>query len=302
MKTLLTAATLPVVCLCYYIYKKDNNKEPMDLLMKLLGFGIIIAIPVIIVELLLEGVCNTKDDLALISIFFKELIGVALVEEGFKWLVVKFKAYNSREFDEIYDIIVYSVFVSLGFACIENILYVFLGGLKVAFLRAFLSVPGHACFGVLMGYYLSRAKVASISGNKGLYIKNISLSLLMPMLFHAMYDALLTWYDNIVTVLEKSGSASIVKQASIINPRPIILLFLAFDVIMVIICFIIVNRTSKVQQNLNENLEAGSIVQNAGQIRLVETEAQTPAINFCPLCGTNVMTGHFCPHCGLRIR
>ena len=283
MDTLLLAAILPVMGLCYFVYKKDNNKEPMDLLMKLIAYGCLIAIPVIVVELALNGITDTDKDTSLISIFIKTFIGVALAEEGFKWLAVKFKAYNSREFDEIYDIVVYSVFVSLGFAGLENVLYVFVGGFGVAILRAILSVPGHACFGVMMGYYLSRAKVASISNNNGLYVKNIVLSLLIPMLFHTMYDALLTWYTN----TQMNG---------------IILAFLLFDIIMVTVCFITVNRTSRVQQNLNENLDAGSIVNNNGQIKLVDTQIPNQNINFCPLCGTNVSTGNFCPKCGLKIR
>ena len=283
MDTLLLAAILPVMGLCYFVYKKDNNKEPMDLLMKLIAYGCLIAIPVIVVELALNGITDTDKDTSLISIFIKTFIGVALAEEGFKWLAVKFKAYNSREFDEIYDIVVYSVFVSLGFAGLENVLYVFVGGFGVAILRAILSVPGHACFGVMMGYYLSRAKVASISNNNGLYVKNIVLSLLIPMLFHTMYDALLTWYTN----TQMNG---------------IILAFLLFDIIMVTVCFITVNKTSRVQQNLNENLDAGSIVNNNGQIKLVDTQIPNQNINFCPLCGTNVSTGNFCPKCGLKIR
>ena len=283
MDTLLLAAILPVMGLCYFVYKKDNNKEPMDLLMKLIAYGCLIAIPVIVVELALNGITDTDKDTSLISIFIKTFIGVALAEEGFKWLAVKFKAYNSREFDEIYDIVVYSVFVSLGFAGLENVLYVFVGGFGVAILRAILSVPGHACFGVMMGYYLSRAKVASISNNNGLYVKNIVLSLLIPMLFHTMYDALLTWYTNA-------------------KMDWIILEFLLFDIIMVAACFITVNKTSRVQQNLNENLDAGSIVNNNGQIKLVDTQIPNQNINFCPLCGTNVSTGNFCPKCGLKIR
>lgn len=283
MDTLLLAAILPVMGLCYFVYKKDNNKEPMDLLMKLIAYGCLIAIPVIVVELALNGITDTDKDTSLISIFIKTFIGVALAEEGFKWLAVKFKAYNSREFDEIYDIVVYSVFVSLGFAGLENVLYVFVGGFGVAILRAILSVPGHACFGVMMGYYLSRAKVASISNNNGLYVKNIVLSLLIPMLFHTMYDALLTWYTNA-------------------KMDWIILAFLLFDIIMVAACFITVNKTSRVQQNLNENLDAGSIVNNNGQIKLVDTQIPNQNINFCPLCGTNVSTGNFCPKCGLKIR
>ncbi len=276
---LLLAAAIPVLALCYFIYSKDTNREPVDMLLKLLGYGALTIIPIVIGELMINSYTDTENVTNFFEIFIKVFIGVALFEEGFKWLVVKNKAYNSREFDEIYDIIVYSVFVSLGFALIENILYVIQKGFAVAILRALLSVPGHACFAVMMGFFLSKAKVASINNNNSLYTKNIILSLLVPMLFHTMYDAILFYYINV-------------------KVDSLVLLFLLFDIIMVVICFITVNRTSKVQQNLTTNIKEGNIIQDSGKIQLVETAN----INYCPLCGTNVRTGNFCPHCGLKIR
>ena len=283
MNYLFTAAVLPVALLCYYIYAKDVNREPGNVLAKLFFFGALIVIPVIIVEILLTGIFSTEKVYDFLIVFVNVFISIALVEEGFKWLVVRNVGYDNREFDEVYDIIVYAVFVSLGFACVENVLYVFSNGLSNAVLRAFTAIPGHTCFGVVMGYFMAKAKVASISNNNGLYVKNIVLSLLIPMLFHTMYDALLTWYTNA-------------------KMDWIILAFLLFDIIMVTVCFITVNKTSRVQQNLNENLDAGSIVNNNGQIKLVDTQIPNQNINFCPLCGTNVSTGNFCPKCGLKIR
>lgn len=279
MDTLLLSAGLPVVALCYFIYQKDNNKEPMDLLMKLLGLGALITIPVIIGELAIGKLTDVEGVKDFITIFTKVFFGVALFEEGFKWLVVKYRAYNNREFDEVYDIIVYSVFVSLGFALVENIGYVLLGGLGTAIMRAILSVPGHACFAVLMGYYFSRAKVASISNNKSLCTRSMIYSLLIPMLFHTMYDALLEWYINT-------------------NIDSLILIFLLFDVIMVVICFITVNRTSKVQQNISNNLAKGNIVNDNGVAKVTVDNT----INFCPVCGNNVINSNYCGRCGLKIR
>ena len=62
------------------------------------------------------------------------------------------------EFDEHYDGIVYGAAVSLGFATVENILYLFANGLESALGRAILPVSSHALFGVIMGYYLGKAK------------------------------------------------------------------------------------------------------------------------------------------------
>lgn len=279
MDILLTAAVLPVIGLCYFVYKKDNNKEPADLLLKLLGYGALSTIPAIIGELLLGDIANAEKITNFLMVFIKTFIGVALVEEGFKWYFVKKHGYDNSEFDEIYDIIVYSVFVSLGFALIENIGYVLLNGLGVAILRALLSVPGHACFAVLMGYYLSKAKIASINNNEKLKNQNICFSLLIPMLFHAMYDALLQWYVNT-------------------NIGMIVLIFLLFDIVMVVVGFIIVNKMSKVQQNLSTNLKEGTLAGNQGRIELVSEKP----INFCPLCGNNVSMGSYCSKCGLKIR
>ena len=279
MDLLLASAVLPVAVLCSYIYKKDTNGEPIDLLLKLLGYGALTTIPAVIMERSLGGVCNTDNITSFYIVFIRVFFGVALAEEGFKWIAIKLKAYNNSEFDEIFDIIVYSVFVSLGFALIENILYVLSKGFATAILRAVLSVPGHACFAVMMGFFLSKAKVAEINKNYTLRNSNMILSLLVPMLFHTFYDAILIYYENV-------------------KLDYLVLIFLVFDIIMVIICCITVNKTSKVQQNLNTNLEKGNIIHKSGRLKLVENHN----INYCPLCGANVMEGKYCPRCGLRIR
>ena len=52
----------------------------------------------------------------------------------------------------------YGASVSLGFATVENILYLLSFGIDTAFIRALLPVSSHALFGVVMGYYLGKAK------------------------------------------------------------------------------------------------------------------------------------------------
>ena len=101
--------------------------------------------------------------------------------------------YKNKEFDEIYDIIIYSVFVALGFAAFENILYV-LGNetieasITTGVLRAILAVPGHACDGLFMGYYLSLAKISELQNQKEESKKYLLKSLLIPTILHGTYD------------------------------------------------------------------------------------------------------------------
>ena len=87
------------------------------------------------------------------------------------------------------DGIVYSAFVSLGFAALENIHYVFSYGLSVAFSRAIFSIPGHFSFSVFMGFYYGRAKLAEADGYEAGKKRNLFLAFLIPVLLHGFYDA-----------------------------------------------------------------------------------------------------------------
>ena len=89
MEILLAAAVLPVIALCYYIYKKDVNREPGNILRKLFIFGFLSAIPIIIVELFLDNFFATEGLKSFLLIFVNTFISVALVEEGFKWIITK---------------------------------------------------------------------------------------------------------------------------------------------------------------------------------------------------------------------
>ena len=93
------------------------------------------------------------------------IFGVALIEEYFKYLVLTKYAYKQDSFNEPMDGIVYGVIASLGFALVENIIYVFLYAdpgqeMIVGILRMFTAIPAHALMGVIMGYYIGKAKFA----------------------------------------------------------------------------------------------------------------------------------------------
>ena len=185
---LLLVAILPVYLIGLYIYSKDKDKESKKLLAKLFFYGIISCIPALGLEFLIGSFFGDESQLNFVTSFFYILCSIAIIEELCKWFFVYKIAYNNREFDHIYDAIVYSVFLSLGFAALENVIYIFNGGFKIAFLRAISAVPGHACYAIAMGNYLGIAKMNYFINNKSLEKKNLLYSIFVPSILHGLYD------------------------------------------------------------------------------------------------------------------
>lgn len=189
---LLFLSIIPVYLVGLYVYRKDNEKEPKKLLKRLFLGGVgscfLAIILTFVLSFIFPIISSGGKDLNLIQLLFYVFIGVALLEEFSKWIMVFKISYKNENFDELYDIIVYSVFVSLGFACFENILYVLSGGIGVGIARALFAIPGHAADGVFMGYYLGKAKQNSVTGNKVAERKYIILSIIVPTILHGIYD------------------------------------------------------------------------------------------------------------------
>lgn len=223
------AALLPTIVLMVYIYKLDQvEKEPVGLLIKTFLFGALTIIPVYIVEVILSNLLGLFLPVgSSIYIIAEDYIAIAMTEEFFKRFAAKKAAYNNPEFNYLFDGIVYSVFASLGFAAIENIMYVLENGLGVAFLRAVTSIPGHAIFGVFMGYYLGKAKMARLHDNKHAERTNLRKSLLIPVFIHGFYDAtielnypvmMLIWFVFLI-IMEVRTYRFVKKQAK--NDHPL---------------------------------------------------------------------------------
>ncbi len=115
---------------------------------------------------------------------FDALVLSAAVEELAKWVVLVTAIYNWDEFDEPLDGVVYGVAVALGFATLENFLYVSSRGIQIGWQRALFAVPAHALFGGTMGYYAGRAKFVS---GPSRWIDRAQC-LAMPTLFHGAYN------------------------------------------------------------------------------------------------------------------
>lgn len=177
-------AIAPVLSIIVYIYLHDKyEKEPFGLLIKSFLLGAFVSVFIVLVLYLITGrLIPITDKFSVWQQFIQAFFVVALSEEFSKYIIVKYFAQPKKEFNEPYDGIIYAVMVSMGFACTENIMYVLEGGLEVAVLRAFTAVPAHATFGVLMGYFMGKAK---FSKNR---LKLNLAGLLLATLFHGAYD------------------------------------------------------------------------------------------------------------------
>lgn len=183
----LLMAIAPALFLVRYFYKQDLKKpEPKGLVTKIFFLGIAFTIPASIIEVLLDEFFNSFVAPAILYNFIKAFIIAACVEEILKFFIVKKFAYQNPHFDEEVDGIVYTIVASLGFACMENLIYVIDGGITIAFVRAFSAVPMHAVSSGIMGYYIGKAR---FSGNneKSLLLKGLWYGILI----HGVYDFLI---------------------------------------------------------------------------------------------------------------
>jgi len=183
---LLLLALAPGLFLLWYFRHRDKYEpEPKKKILLIFLLGALMVIPAIIIEVILEHGVNAICS-GIVNIFIISFIVVGPIEELLKFFVVKRWVYNSVEFDEVMDGIVYTVSASLGFATLENIFYVLEHGIGTGIIRAFLAVPGHAFYGAIMGYYLGWAKF-----NKNKAAKLITAGILLAVAFHGLYDFLL---------------------------------------------------------------------------------------------------------------
>lgn len=201
MEIILAAALLPAIILMVYVYKQDKiEKEPLSLLLLLFFFGMISCIPASILEQIFTGVldaCSIQDRRTYYIILCFCIVAIA--EEGSKLFFLKRRTWNSPDFNYTFDGLVYAVFVGLGFAGLENILYVLNYGFGVVIARGLLAIPGHCTFAVFMGLFYSRAKFYAVYGNHGKSGISMFLSFAVPVLLHGYYDFCLMMADDRLT-------------------------------------------------------------------------------------------------------
>ncbi|QDY46718.1 intramembrane metalloprotease PrsW [Planococcus glaciei] len=188
MIILLTVAIAPSLALFSYFYLRDQfAAEPSKLLFQSFIYGAVLTFPIMFIQYVFEfeGVFE--------QVFNQKVLFPSVLEEFFKWLVLIIAVYRHVDFEDPYDGILYGASVSLGFATVENVLYLMEFGLETAFIRAFLPVSSHALFGVVMGYYLGRAKFTK--GTNGPIW--LAFAFVSSMSLHLIYNSILYINTNL---------------------------------------------------------------------------------------------------------
>lgn len=196
MHLLIIAALAPVVVLLWQILKRDSaNPEPPKMLMKAFFYGMVSTVVTFIFLPVTEmiGDITMLDDNPLALAFKQAFFSAALPEEGAKLLMLWLLLRNNPYFDERFDGIVYAVCVGMGFAAVENVLYLFNNydsWLSVGIVRALFAVPGHFFDAVIMGYYYSHYHFGTRRNPA-----TKALILAAPVVAHGIYDGILFSYD-----------------------------------------------------------------------------------------------------------
>ena len=185
---LLILALIPVGCFIGWIYYKDKyEREPPIKLVEYFVFGILVSILAIFIELYLSKLNNFN---GILSNIYTALFVAALTEEGLKSIILIPMLLREKNFNEKLDGIIYSIFLSLGFATIENIIYLMRERIDLLFslsiTRGLISIPSHIMFAITMGYYISKYKFDKYNKKKYLYF-----AVIIPILLHGVFDFIL---------------------------------------------------------------------------------------------------------------
>lgn len=179
-------ALAPILFILLYVYLKDKyDREPLSYLILTFVLGALAAYPVVKIGAWMNSYTIFTDKGSPIELFFYILCVIAIVEEGMKYLVWRLFLYPREVFSEPFDGIVYSIAAAMGFAAIENLVYVSEGGFQSGIVRMFTAVPTHAACGAFVGYFAGWAKFDLDKKHATmLHLKGLGLAIL----FHTLYD------------------------------------------------------------------------------------------------------------------
>ena len=215
------SAIVPSILLAWFIYSRDYRREPKRTVWATFGLGVLAIVPAVLVGWPIDALLTARIAEPLARGPASALLVAAIPEELFKFAVLYFYARRRRCFDEPMDGIVYGAIASLGFATLENIMYCLQGSLSTALFRAFTSVPGHAFWGAIMGYYVGIAHFSPRSERA----KWLLRALAWPILLHAAYDApLLALKDYGEHKLKAEGGAAAMVAALMLGSLGVIVI------------------------------------------------------------------------------
>lgn len=228
-------ALFTAILLCAFVYSKDKvEKEPLSLLALLFALGAVLYIPVYFAQGFVGSIINKVFDIAgkvnlasgaiewssdsIMYIYYAlcSFFAYALIAEVGKWLVLYFVTHKHKDFNCLFDGIVYSEFLAMGFALAMNIRYALVDGWDTFLLRLLDNVPGQFFLALLMGYFYTLWHAYSLAdtaeekliaegklkGEKIRYpLAKLSLSVVVPLVTDAAYSFMRLCESRIVTVI-----------------------------------------------------------------------------------------------------
>ncbi len=178
------AAVAPAIVLAVIMIKRDKQREPLGWLLGATAMGVGVALSVIVL-----GIFVLPDFYAdtFVGAFLTSFVNAAIPEEGLKFVALYLLATRCRYFDELFDGVIYAVCIGMGFAALENVLYLFSADewISVGLSRAFLSVPMHYFFAIIMGSFFALGWFDE--RNRRFYM---TAALVLPIVVHGLYDTL----------------------------------------------------------------------------------------------------------------
>lgn len=197
MQFILSAAAIPAIAVMIIIYRLDRvEREPFGLLLKLFFFGVLSAAPAVLIETISGTVVEIGGFSGYGGQIIRCFLCTGLVEEACKLIFLRLGVWKNKNFNYRFDGIVYSVCVSMGFAALENVMYLTQFGFKAFLPRVFLAVPAHLAFAVAMGGAFAEAKGQELFGNKAACRNQLIKALLLSTVFHGFYDYCLC-FENV---------------------------------------------------------------------------------------------------------
>jgi RsiW-degrading membrane proteinase PrsW (M82 family) len=152
---ILTAA--PIAVLFWFFYSRDVHREPKSVLVRTFLLGIAAILPAAAIAFPLS-LLQPSEEFPIRAAFFAAFVTAAIPEEFLKLVVLVGYSARQRCFDEPMDGLVYGAVAALGFAAMENVLYVLTGGWATARLRAVTAIPMHAACGAILGHAVARSR------------------------------------------------------------------------------------------------------------------------------------------------
>jgi protease PrsW len=189
---IVAASIAPALFLLWLAVTADSRPEPARVVWICVALGALSTLPAALIEQWLLGHIPIIQNSWVAN--FRGALLIAGSEEMLKISIIAVVAQRVRDFDEPMDGVVYGTAVGLGFAAVENLLYVASNAhwATIAVARGILSVPLHGALGAIAGAYIARARFGGALGahiSDRRHRQRLLLSAwFVPIALHTLYD------------------------------------------------------------------------------------------------------------------